>query len=158
MLINHMNKQMYGNHFSIGRKNPNVMTRRPLVDIHYSTQDPIKGLSEKDDTKCFINDKNSISIANFRDIVCEIPRNRNITNAYNSLFLDYLLVILATPFVPQSDLEHVLRRIKSVTMPATQQLTHSPMDGGKRSKKVHIGARGGRYIIVNGMKRYIKHQ
>lgn len=152
MVVNH-NNQLYGDHFSIGKKDINVKTKRQLVDIHFSTQVPSKGLSEKDETKCFLYDGKPIDVSSFRETMCEIPRNKLITNTYNNLFLDYLLVILATPFVTKSDLKEPLQRILSINA-QSQQPPSSPVGGSSR-KKIYIGVRGGRYTIVNGKRRYV---
>ena len=47
--------------------------------------------------------------------VCEIPEKKKFIHVYNELFINYILIIIATPFIKSpSDLKNVIKNIKSI--------------------------------------------
>jgi hypothetical protein len=162
-----VNGILYGNHFSIGLKDRNVRTGRQLIDIHYTTQDPATQQSFKEETKCWIYDGKLINTDNLATEFCEVPRNKRFSNVYNNAFIDYIIVILATPFISNStdreEIENIATRLNAIDS-STVNPPPSPVIGGKKhftykGKRylVRIGKRGGKYILVNDTKVYIKH-
>jgi predicted P-loop ATPase/GTPase len=95
---NLINGVYYSDHFSFGRKEPNVKTKLLLIDIHYTIQDPINKISENALTKCFINDNTRIDLSNIYDMICQIPRSKSVSYIFNEQFINYIAIIIATPF------------------------------------------------------------
>ena len=109
----------YGNHFSIGlrdkKKSADKSEDKLLVDLHYTVQNPDKKESANSNTKCWLYDGKEINTTRMLTEVCEIPEKKKFIHVYNELFINYILVIIATPFInSQTDLKNVIKNIKSI--------------------------------------------
>lgn len=109
----------YGNHFSIGLRDKKISadksTDKMLVDLHYTVQNPVKKESANSNTKCWLYDGKEINTMRMLTEVCEIPEKKKFIHVYNELFINYILVIIATPFIKSpTDLKNVIKNIKSI--------------------------------------------
>lgn len=93
-----INGVLYGNHFSIGKKDVNSKTKRQLIDIHYTVQDPNIMQSVNNMSKCWLYDGKQIDTSTIFNDLCEIPKNKTLSNVYNDLFINYIIIILSSPF------------------------------------------------------------
>jgi hypothetical protein len=112
----------YGNHFSIGlrdkKKSADKSEDKLLVDLHYTVQNPIKKESANSNTKCWLYDGKEINTTRMLTEVCEIPEKKRFIHVYNELFINYILIIIATPFIKtdkdKRDIKNVIKNIKSI--------------------------------------------
>jgi hypothetical protein len=149
-LIVNINGIDYGNHFSVGLKERDYKTKLQLVDIHYTIQDPLTQTSINTNNKCFIFDGKQINLNTIKDEICEIPRNKPIGDVFNDLFTNYITIILATPFVQRSKLDTIIKSIHTINSSITSSRKNiSP-------SQIITGSKGGKYIMCNNKKKYIK--
>jgi len=75
--------QLYANHFTIGLKDWNVKNKKKrLIDMHYTSQDPIMKQSYNTDNKCWLYDGKHLDVHDMYKIICEIPRNKQILDFF----------------------------------------------------------------------------
>ncbi len=148
-----INGVIYSNHFSFGRKDINVKTKKPLIDVHYTVQDPMTKSSFKDNNKCFLFDGKTINIETFYSENCDIPRNKPITEVYIDPILEYLFVIISAPFLSPNNtqLQETAKRLNRIT----SNVKAPPSSPNPQSAEIFVGLRGGKYKIVNGKKHYV---
>lgn len=103
----------YGNHFSFGKKqNSN------LIDMHYTFQDVLTQQSFNDSNKCFLFENKQIDTENIYEMQCERPKNKELQEVFNSLFIDYISIIILSPIIIiKKDItkiiKPIIKRIKS---------------------------------------------
>jgi hypothetical protein len=155
-----INNILYGNHFSVGYKKKDFKSKNDLIDLHYTIQDPITQESYNDETKCWLYDNQLIDTNLFYTKNCIVPANKTYSNVYNDLFISYIIVILATPFIqnPQeeNEIKDIARRLIASNSQMNKQPVGSPAGGKKKKTKIYTGPRGGKYILINNKKKYLK--
>lgn len=132
----------YGNHFSFGyriNKSRSSKSKAGLVDLHYTIQDPALQQSFNSDTKCWLYDGKRIHTKTMFSELCEIPKNKTFIDVYNELFIDYILIIIATPFIrtqkDQQDIQEIVNKIASINSSISAPPS-SPTGGKKRVTKI----------------------
>ncbi len=160
-----INGILYGNHISVGYKTFDQKLNKHLIDLHYTIQDPITKKSYNEETKCWLYNGKQIDTNTLFSENCIIPKGKTYSNVYNDLFINYIILILATPFInlqnnkEVEEIEDIAKKLKATNSEISNPFS-SPAGGKlKNSKKtkIFIGPRGGKYILnKNNKKKYIK--
>ena len=104
----------YANHFSIGIRDKNVYNAtKILIDIHYTTQDYVTRTSNNEKTKCWLYDGIELDTEGLREQMCNMPKKKKMSDVFSDTYIDYLILILATPFVPKNVLADVIKRLNN---------------------------------------------
>ena len=104
----------YANHFSLGLKDQNVAnTSKTLVDLHFTLQNNISTQSYNENTKYWLYDGIIIDTDTIKEVICRIPRKHKMKGIFTDAFIDYIILILVSPFFKKRELTDVCNRINN---------------------------------------------
>jgi hypothetical protein len=116
----------YANHFSIGLKDKNVYnSSKLLVDIHYTIQDYVSQKSINESSKCWLYDGIELDTDTLKEQMCHavgsghdarsdhVPKRKKMSDVFSDAYVDYLILILATPFVDKGVLAECIHRVNN---------------------------------------------
>lgn len=123
----------YGDHFSLGFKKGT----RKTIGLHFTTQNEEDGKAEHDSQKrCFFDD--GVIIEDILNLQCQQPSGGLLHEHFTSDEVEIIADILQRPFVVSGGSKNMHHKHRG------------------KMYQIIMGKHGGKYILFNGAKRYIK--